>query len=400
MVSWAKVVADGSVAVADGGADSISQDDLAEAQLLVRGDHLEINEDSGLGCLSRWSFGLVGRFVSGFQPISVIKAALNYYWGRLRSFEILQAREGAWLILFESESDLAWALHNGPWAISGHILFLERWTPNFDFSSEVKTKVPVWLLLPDLPKSLLSRSVVIALAARVGDPILLDSASLAIGSSRCARVKVLCDLAAPLLAGSRIVVNGFSFWQRFQFGGFTKPCASCGLIGHSHLVCSKLRSEAQRGRSRSRRQRRSSAKGDKLQREPSSHPVNDLVEGGEGFLDAEADSGSPPRLVIELSGTEDAVAGATGADVRDDNEESSDSDGDPLSVKMGEGRTAAASKGKEAGYSVSVTRETRRSKNYVGKESVADRFRGAGASEGLRAKPVKPFKAAKAAVEQ
>lgn len=414
MASWASVVAGGQGvgAVAGVGVDSISEEELAEAQLLVRDDHLEIDEESSVGCFSRWKFGLVGRFVSGSQPISVIKAALNYYWGRLRNFEILQAREGAWLILFDSESDLVWALSNGPWAISGHILFLERWTPCFDFSSEVKTKVPVWLMLPDLPKSLMSRSVVIALAARVGDPLHLDSASLAAGSSRSARVKVLCDLASPLLAGSRIVVNGFCFWQRFQYGGFTKPCSSCGLIGHSHLVCSKMRFDAPRGRSRSRRERRSSTKGAKSRRPSTVLPGNDAGEGGEVRRGAETEPESALKLVIELNGTEDAIAGVAGvADVSERGEllkehsvepfeEYSDADGEPVSEKRLDGRTVAACRTGETSKSFSVTRETRRSKNIVDNGSVADKFRGAGATEGLKVKPIKPFKATKVAFEQ
>lgn len=132
---------------------------------------------------------------------------------------------------------MAWALNNGPWSIGGRILFLECWSKNYDFSSNVSTLVLVWLYLPELPKKLFSRKAVIALASRVGTPLVVDMASLETNSSLCARVKVLCDLAALMLGGFQVEVNGFFIWQRFRYGSFLKPCSTCELLGHADSIC-------------------------------------------------------------------------------------------------------------------------------------------------------------------
>lgn len=331
MASWASIVASGQGSGQSTEVDSISDEERAEASRLVRGDRLCIEEEMGVDCLSRWKFGLVGRFLRGTQPIAVIRAALRFYWGKLRRFEVLQASEGAWLILFESEPDLLWALHHGPWAICGAVLFLERWNAGFDFSSPVQTRVPVWVLFPDLPMSLKTRNVVIALASRVGKPISLDPATLTEGHAREARVKVLCDLADPVLEGTYVEVNGFSFWQRYKYGGFARPCHKCGLIGHSQLVCHQGAVGPKRGRSMSRRKHlKSSSRGFSAEKptDPQANLEAELEEDNEVLqssdratsagrtrdLQVDAEDGKEkgieadgsPEIVIHLTGSEEA----------------------------------------------------------------------------------------------
>lgn len=137
-------------------------------------------------------------------------------------------------------------------------MFLERWCTDLDFDSEVKTLVPVWLYLPDLPKRVFSRRAIVAMAKHIGTPLLADTSSLALDSSLCARVKVLCDMASPIADGIQVEVNGFQFWQRFHL---PRPCAKCKLLGHSALACASSNPiqgpnqgpRRSRGRSRSRR---------------------------------------------------------------------------------------------------------------------------------------------------
>lgn len=434
MSSWAAVVARGQVEGLEPMEERISEEECAAAKDLVIGDRLIISEEVGSDCFSRWKFGLVGRFVRGTQPLAVIKAALQFYWGRSRSFEILQANDKAWLILFESENDLLWALHNGPWAICGSVLFLERWTIGFDFSSPVLTSVPVWVLFPDLPGCLMTRNVVIALASRVGTPILLDTASLAVGNARVPRVKVICDLADPVVEGSFIEVNGFSVWQRYKYGGFVRPCHNCGIIGHSHSVCPQGVFVSQRGRSKSRRKRVVSESRDAFAKHSSLHGASSEV-----VTEAGAEVRDSHKLIILLSGSEEAeitveeeaglnsLAGREEAPTdhsvgtREEQKEEglsrlqglgstigvsldrSDSEEEPPAFKgpaLGTGRGAGAvGKSKEDSLIHSSTRGSRRGRDQSVESSIADRFRAAGASEGGRVKTNKSHKATKVAFE-
>lgn len=438
MATWAKVVASGS---GEAGTieDSISDEEIAEAEELVRDNHILISEESNPGCFSKWKFGLVGRFLSGSKPIDVIKAALSYYWGKHRCFEILQAKENAWLLLFENEADLEWALHNGPWAVCGRILFLEKWEQDFNFNSRIKTMVPVWLLLPDLPKKLLSRSAIIALAARVGRPLFLDSSSLDVGSRKCVRVKVNCDIATPLLEGFNIVINGFSIWQKFRYEGFTRPCAKCGLIGHSTVTCSgnnavepRGRSVVSRGRKRSSRgfsrvknnrrdlddaeaevKRLGDIEGSVRVEQEGQKPTGEL--GGTGSEEVAVEAGSEGELYVILTGAEEAAPDAQSGQFEgelvfgasspkgagegfskldsDLSDSASDEDLPPPKVTFAE--KASSSKAKESRSCNKPARETRRNKLGGDDLSASDFFRNAGAMEGVKVKASKASKGGK-----
>lgn len=435
MNSWAEVVARGRDVGHGPAVDSITEEECAAARGLVKGDRLLISEEAGVDCFARWKFGLVGRFVRGTQSLAVIRAALRFYWGKLRAFEVLQANDKAWLILFDSEIDLQWALHNGPWAISGSVLFLERWYDGFDFGSPVQTLVPVWVLFPDLPSCLKTRSVAIALASRVGNPILLDSAALGEGNARTVRVKVVCDLADPVVEGSFIEVNGFTVWQRYKYGGFVRPCHKCGIIGHSHLVCPQVEVVPQRGRSKSRRKHSVSVSRDSFAKQPNRHEATI-----EGVREEGTEDGVTHKLVIQLSGSEEAeitveeeagvpfVAGgeeapagspvASGAGQQEvvrprlgcygskalvSSSGGSDSDEDPPAIHVSEPGTGRGvrvdGKHKEFSKTLSSSRGNRRGREQSTEASVAERFRAAGANEGGRVKLSKSHKATKVAFE-
>lgn len=438
----------------------LSEEEILVASALVKGDQLEISEETYPDCFQRWKFGLVGRFIKGRLPIATIRTALSFYWGRLRSFDILQANENAWLILFDSEENMMWALHNGPWAVCGRILFLEKWTANFNFDSEVQTRVPVWLHLPDLPKSLLSRKAIIALASMAGEPIGLDPASLRIESSKTARVKIWCDLASPLLQGSRIVINGFTVWQRFQFGGFIRPCNNCGIIGHAPSICPDIVPERPRGRSSIRRRRRSVSKPVKIARRNGvdigtgardkqgveTEPAADGMGGGDtspvgmvGDMDSglkaddsglkvgDSDSGED-ELIVQLTGEGEAELtvqeGMIGAGFNTEIPTSSGGGAGPSKGKTtardmmesdlegevpetqfslpGAGRGPGAQevgKSREGKATLYSARGSRRIKEQTEGTSVADRLRAAGANEGVKVKANKPHKATKVVFE-
>lgn len=436
MASWAEVVSKGRNEDSETSYDRISDEEIAEAEELVRNDVLVINEESSPECFARWKYGLVGRFITGNQPLGVIKAAIQYYWGRHRRCEIMQANNNAWLFLFEKEADMEWAINSGPWAICGRILFLEHWTPNFDFNSKVQTLVPIWVLLPDLPKKLLSRSAIIALAARVGKPIMLDADSLATENQNCVRVKVRCDIAAPLLEGFRIEVNGFRIWQRFRYGGFSRPCANCGLIGHSNNTCPSTQANKERGRSVVGRRRRNGPRVASRSRNVEPEAMDRLVprtaagEGRDGRrsdtvrpdtetggIDRErtgGDSEPEVELIVQLTGEGDAELllqegkAETGSctDVPMHSDGGAEHSGKhtvvldtPESDSEGEVRgtfeQASVGKKREGKTGSCTVRETRRSKLSIEDSSVADLFRNAGATEGVKVKASKTPKGAK-----
>lgn len=440
MASWADVVASGHPGV---GADKISEEEISGAKTLISNGVISLAEEVDPSLLEHWKFGLVGRFKAKTQPLEFVRRALSFYLGRARSFELLPAPGGSFLIILETEAAMDWTLSNGPWPIGGNILFLEPWVAGFDFSSEVRSLVPTWVYFPHLPKRLFSRSSLIALASIAGRPLLLDPSSSNPSSSLCARVRVLCDLASPLPDGISVEVKGFSFWQAFRFGSLPKSCSLCGLMGHSPVVCPLHEKPAHapnvavippsRGRSISRRRKRINHKRIPESSEMGALKESETVPEAELVVDLVGDV-SPQRTVLSSEAAELVRSSAKGKAPLDSPEEerehqgegssasklffarvenpkgppvvsdgssgSSDSDEEPISMKavsVGEGSTSRARVCKSHHP---VTRETRRSKLQSGETSAADFFRMDGAKEGLKVKAFKNPKAAKSAVEQ
>lgn len=298
MTSWAAIVASGQQGDE---VDKVSEEELSAAKTLISNGVVSLAEEVDPSLLEHWQFGLVGRFKLKAQPLEFVRRALAFFFGRARSFEILPAPEGSFLIIMQSKDAMDWALSNGPWPVGGCILFLEPWCAGFDFSSEVRSLVPTWLYLPNLPKRLFSRAALIALASLAGRPLLLDSSSYNPANSLCARVKILCDLSSPLPDGASVEVKGFSLWQSFRFGMLPKSCSRCGMLGHSPTVCSLVAKPTpaanssdiplDRGRSKSRRRRRITRKHNL---EPPVLPSQKVSSTPENELEAE--------LVIEITG--------------------------------------------------------------------------------------------------
>ena len=68
--------------------------------------------------------------------------------------KIYLCSKGFFIIAFELNEDYQKALTGGPWFWGTAGLFLTPWFPNFDPSTTVITKLPIWVRLPNLPTHL------------------------------------------------------------------------------------------------------------------------------------------------------------------------------------------------------------------------------------------------------
>ena len=57
---------------------------------------------------------------------------------------------GFFIVLFDFSEDYQKALTEGPWFRGTAGLFLTPWFPDFDPSTAVITKLPIWVRLPNL----------------------------------------------------------------------------------------------------------------------------------------------------------------------------------------------------------------------------------------------------------
>jgi hypothetical protein len=130
----------------------------AEAPSFVKklDDVLEINlppEQPMKVAISLADRGLVGQFMGIWPSARTTDNWIQRNWRPLikNSVTCYAVGRGYYIFEFISQEDRDLIFRNGPYFMGTQGLYLNRWTPNFDPTSEVPKDVPVWVRLPNLP---------------------------------------------------------------------------------------------------------------------------------------------------------------------------------------------------------------------------------------------------------
>ena len=137
--------------------------------------------------------------------------------------------------------DLIYICEEGPWAVEGALLVLERWRPNLVIKGLQLNFVSLWIQLHGLrleyqyPELSMQMGHIIGLFERIDwDANLPRNIRF-----MCIRVRV--DPWLPLLAGFMLRLdNGDTIWVQCRYERLHKLCTKCGLIGHIRAQCTYL----------------------------------------------------------------------------------------------------------------------------------------------------------------
>lgn len=117
------------------------------------------------------------------------------------------------------------------------MLFLHKWSLDYNPDHHLLTVMPMWLRMPHFPIGLWNRRNIITVASLVGVPLEIDGSTLSQGKIIFARVRVAVDLSKPLLKGTFVGHKGSSTWQPFIYENIPIFCTSCGSVGHKAEHC-------------------------------------------------------------------------------------------------------------------------------------------------------------------
>lgn len=196
-----------------------------------------MDDEDSVNSMNTSRFAVVGRLIGPRLRLDYVKKVMTTKWGLSESPTVLPLGDRLFFFRLPNEEALRRALDDGPWIVGGQMLFLQEWTIDYTPARHMFTKMPVWLRLPHFPVGLWNRKNLIAIASLAGEPLEFDHSTLSQDRIKCARVKVLADLSAPLLRGISIGHRGISVWQPFLYEYFPVICTSCGLVGHAATKC-------------------------------------------------------------------------------------------------------------------------------------------------------------------
>ncbi|KAM0896963.1 hypothetical protein ACQ4PT_022854 [Festuca glaucescens] len=203
-----------------------------EAKTLVMDD-----EDDAKGC-PEWA--IVGKVMAP-NPLHIetIKAVLRPAWGNPKGMIVRPMGSNLFLAELESKADRDRIMKGGPWMMGKNAILLKEFDPRIKSADVVFDSLLVWARIHNLAYNLMNTERGTPLAGMIGRVEFLDVDENGRAWGEYLRARVQVDVAEPLM---RCVAVGSSrlrttVYYEVKYEKLPMYCFSCGLIGHSSLVC-------------------------------------------------------------------------------------------------------------------------------------------------------------------
>ena len=186
-----------------------------------------------------WSSCAIG-FILDYKKISVnhLQQIINSAW-RIRGSVSVVGRESYYYIIhFEDLEDLTHICNEGPWAVDGALLMLERWRPNLILSHLQLNYISVWVQLHGLPLEYQYPELAEKMGQMMGILEKVDWEDRLPRNICFMHIKVKIDPWLPVFSGFMLRLDdGSRVWIQCRYERIHKLCNRCGLIGHTRGQC-------------------------------------------------------------------------------------------------------------------------------------------------------------------
>lgn len=154
-------------------------------------------------------------------------------WCRVAAPEIFMHDEGYYVIKFQSLTDMHEIYYAGPYTINNRPFILKPWTPNFDFSVEFPSVIPLWVKFYNLPKSCWGVDSLSRIASVIGHPVYADECTAKQTRISYARMLIEVNVTKPLPCEITVMdQDGKPFTQDVSYDWKPLFCEVCQVIGH------------------------------------------------------------------------------------------------------------------------------------------------------------------------
>lgn len=197
--------------------------------------------------------GIICRF-NGLWP----RTADLYQWihsNWTKNCKVHLCSKGFFIILFGKNEDYHRVLTEGPWFWNSAGLFLTPWFQDFDPSTAVITKLPIWVRLHNLPAHLWHYAVFEGIGNSLGRFLNADYSRVEQGIYTYARIYVEIDISRGLPDQINLKIGDFHWTQSLDFENTAFPCRNCHLTGHLQNSCPSILSHKKKADSKQKPKR-------------------------------------------------------------------------------------------------------------------------------------------------
>jgi hypothetical protein len=182
-------------------------------------------------------------YLLDYRKFSVrhLQQIIDSTW-RLRGHVTVVGRDSYYFILhFDVQDDLVYICDEGPWAVEGGLLILERWRANLVIKGLQLNHVSLWVQLHGLPLEYQYPELAIQMGHMLGVYERIDRDTHIPCNIRFMRIRVRMNPWLPLVVGFMLRLDdGNRVWIQCRYERIHKVCTKCGLLGHTRPQCTYL----------------------------------------------------------------------------------------------------------------------------------------------------------------
>lgn len=202
-----------------------------------------ILDDEGDDDLSGPEWALVGKVLApNVLHVNTITAVVRPAWGNPKGLVVRPMGDNLFLAEFRSEADKIRVAKGGPWCLNKHAILLKDFDARIKPEHIIFDRLTVWAHIMNLGYEMMNSERGTSLAARLGevDHVEVDENGRAWGSYL--RVRVTIDATQPVMRCVSVFSRKRNMMMQFNVMYERLPlfCYSCGLLGHSSIVCPTL----------------------------------------------------------------------------------------------------------------------------------------------------------------
>ncbi|OMP12130.1 reverse transcriptase [Corchorus capsularis] len=160
-------------------------------------------------------------------------------WGSRDLEDVRELGKNLYGFSFKTRKGLEFALNNGPWAIIGHHLILQRWEISKGVKEIEFKEIAFWIQVHNLPLEMQTMTNARRIGSTLGRIMDIEDPSWNLGIGRgFLRIKVAIDVNKPLVGGFWVPKeNNGRLWCEIKYERFADFCYECGRMGHTEKTC-------------------------------------------------------------------------------------------------------------------------------------------------------------------
>jgi hypothetical protein len=185
-------------------------------------------------------WAIVGKVLArNTLHVETIKAVIKPAWGNPKGMKVRSLGPNLFLAELSSEADLQRIKNGSSWMIGKNAILLKDFDPRVDPADVIFDRLLLGVRIYKLPYPLMHVDRGTPLAAMLGevDHLDVDENGRAWGSYLRARIHV--DITEPLmrLVGVESSTLKKTVFYEVKYEKLPMYCFSCGMLGHSSVVC-------------------------------------------------------------------------------------------------------------------------------------------------------------------